>query len=108
MDRAYRIGQTRDVHVYRMLGAGSIEELMYARQLYKQQQMRIGYEASCQTRYIPNYTRPVLSYLDLCRYFGGVQDDKTKRGELFGVENIFKLHEDGLSTKETVNPFQVL
>ena len=51
MDRAYRFGQTRDVFVYRLLGAGSIEELIYARQLYKQQQMAIGYQASVQTRY---------------------------------------------------------
>ncbi|KAG6374054.1 P-loop containing nucleoside triphosphate hydrolase protein [Boletus reticuloceps] len=50
MDRAYRFGQTRDVYVYRLLGAGSIEELVYARQLYKQQQMAIGYQASVQTR----------------------------------------------------------
>ena len=35
MDRAYRFGQTRDVFVYRLLGAGSIEELIYARQVYK-------------------------------------------------------------------------
>ena len=52
MDRAYRFGQTRDVYVYRLLGAGSIEELIYARQLYKQQMMKIGYEASHQTRFV--------------------------------------------------------
>lgn len=50
MDRAYRFGQVRDVEVFRLLGAGSIEELIYARQLYKQQQMAIGYDASIQTR----------------------------------------------------------
>jgi hypothetical protein len=48
--RAFRFGQTRDVSVYRLLGAGSVEELIYARQIYKQQQMAIGYEASVQTR----------------------------------------------------------
>jgi hypothetical protein len=47
---AFRFGQTRDVAVYRLLGAGSVEELIYARQIYKQQQMAIGYEASVQTR----------------------------------------------------------
>ena len=51
MDRAYRFGQTRDVSVFRLLGAGSVEELIYARQLYKQQQMTIGYDASIQTRF---------------------------------------------------------
>ncbi|KAJ7145823.1 P-loop containing nucleoside triphosphate hydrolase protein [Mycena epipterygia] len=85
MDRAFRFGQTRDVFVFRLLGAGSIEELIYARQVYKQQQMQIGYEASIQTR-----------------YFEGVQGDKSKQGELFGLANIFKLHEGGLSTKMTI------
>ncbi|KAI6102851.1 RAD26-like SNF2 family DNA-dependent ATPase [Pisolithus sp. B1] len=51
MDRAYRFGQSRDVSVYRLLGAGSIEELIYARQVYKQQQMAIGYQASVQTSF---------------------------------------------------------
>ncbi|KAH9929468.1 P-loop containing nucleoside triphosphate hydrolase protein [Fomitopsis serialis] len=50
IDRAYRFGQTRDVEVFRLLGAGSIEELIYARQVYKQQQMQVGYNASFQTR----------------------------------------------------------
>jgi hypothetical protein len=85
MDRAYRFGQTRDVAVYRLLGAGSIEELIYARQLYKQQQMKIGYEASIQTR-----------------YFEGVQGGE--KGELFGLKNIFTLHEDTLATKMAVRP----
>ncbi|OCB85855.1 hypothetical protein A7U60_g6986 [Sanghuangporus baumii] len=85
MDRAYRFGQTRDVHVYRLLGAGSIEELIYARQVYKQQMMKIGYEASHQTR-----------------YFEGVQGDIRRKGELFGAENLFKLHENTLATKMAI------
>ncbi|KAJ7160738.1 P-loop containing nucleoside triphosphate hydrolase protein [Mycena filopes] len=85
MDRAFRFGQTRDVYVYRLLGAGSVEELIYARQVYKQQQMAIGYDNSIQTR-----------------YFEGVQGDKDKQGELFGLQNIFKLHEGGLSTKTAI------
>ncbi|KAF8064179.1 RAD26-like SNF2 family DNA-dependent ATPase [Lyophyllum atratum] len=85
MDRAFRFGQTRDVSVYRLLGAGSVEELIYARQIYKQQQMAIGYEASVQTR-----------------YFEGIQGDTAKKGELFGIENIFRLHEDKLATKMAI------
>ncbi|KAI0695319.1 P-loop containing nucleoside triphosphate hydrolase protein [Cytidiella melzeri] len=85
MDRAYRYGQTRNVSVYRLLGAGSLEELIYARQVYKQQQMAVGYTASMQTR-----------------YFEGVQGDKTKQGELFGIKNIFKLHEEALATKMAI------
>jgi hypothetical protein len=88
IDRAYRFGQTRDVFVYRLLGAGSIEELIYARQVYKQQQMAIGYTASVQTR-----------------YFAGVPGDKKKQGELFGLKNIFTLHENISSTKMAVRAF---
>lgn len=77
--------------MYRLLGAGSVEELIYARQIYKQQQMAIGYDASVQTR-----------------YFKGVQGDNTKRGELFGLENIFKLHEDKLATKMAVRMLLLL
>ena len=54
MRSAFRFGQVRDVAVYRLLGAGSVEELIYARQIYKQQQMAIGYEASVQTRQVLN------------------------------------------------------
>jgi DNA excision repair protein ERCC-6-like 2 len=89
MDRAYRFGQTRDVSVYRLLGAGSIEELIYARQLYKQQQMAIGYDASVQTR-----------------YFEGVQ--KGHQGELFGLKNMFSLRKDGLATKKAVCAFTLV
>ena len=85
MDRAYRFGQTRDVFIYRLLGAGSIEELIYARQVYKQQQMAIGYSASVQTR-----------------YFTGVSGDKQRQGELFGLKNIFALRDDTSSTKMAV------
>ncbi|PCH43012.1 hypothetical protein WOLCODRAFT_144325 [Wolfiporia cocos MD-104 SS10] len=85
IDRAYRFGQTRDVSVFRLLGAGSIEELIYARQVYKQQQMQVGYNASLQTR-----------------YFEGVQGEKRQQGELFGIKNIFTLHEGALATKQAV------
>lgn len=52
MDRAFRIGQLRDVDVYRLVAAGCLEELIYKRQLYKQQQMMIAYEARTQTRFV--------------------------------------------------------
>ena len=37
------------------------------------------------------------------RYFEGIQGDNVKKGELFGIENIFKLHEDKLATKMAVS-----
>lgn len=36
------------------------------------------------------------------RYFEGIQGDKQKQGELFGIQNIFKLHEHTLATKMAV------
>ncbi|CAM9355671.1 unnamed protein product, partial [Hapterophycus canaliculatus] len=35
VDRAYRIGQKRDVIVYRMIAAGTVEEKMYEKQIFK-------------------------------------------------------------------------
>ena len=35
-DRAYRLGQVRDVKVYRLICSGTIEENIYLRQIYKQ------------------------------------------------------------------------
>lgn len=37
------------------------------------------------------------------RYFEGIQGDNAKKGELFGINNIFKLHEDKLATKMAVS-----
>lgn len=82
MDRAYRWGQKRDVEVFRMVAACSLEEQIYTRQIYKQQQANIGYKANAERR-----------------YFTGVQDSKTEKGEIFGVENIFRLQENTLMTK---------
>lgn len=74
-DRAYRIGQSRDVDVYRLISVGTLEEVVYARQIYKQQQANIGYNASTERR-----------------YFTGVQGDTNQKGELFGVENLLSFH----------------
>ncbi|EGO60327.1 hypothetical protein NEUTE1DRAFT_75276 [Neurospora tetrasperma FGSC 2508] len=85
-DRAYRIGQIRDVDVFRLVSAGTIEEIVYARQIYKQQQANIGYNASNERR-----------------YFKGVQRDKNRKGELFGLENLFTFHADQVVLRDIVN-----
>ncbi|KAL8376418.1 hypothetical protein RB595_007483 [Gaeumannomyces hyphopodioides] len=85
-DRAYRIGQSRDVDVFRLISAGTIEEIVYARQIYKQQQANIGYNASTERR-----------------YFKGVQQDKERKGELFGLQNIFSFRADEVVLREIVN-----
>jgi DNA excision repair protein ERCC-6-like 2 len=83
-DRAYRIGQVRDVDVFRLVSAGTIEEIVYARQIYKQQQANIGYNASTERR-----------------YFKGVQQDNTRKGEIFGLANLFSF--DQVVLRDIVN-----
>jgi len=89
-DRSYRIGQTRDVEVYRLISAGTIEEIVYARQIYKQQQSNIGYQASSERR-----------------YFKGVQNDPSRRGELFGVKNLFSFQQDDVVLRDIINKTNV-
>ncbi|GKT44909.1 SWR1-complex protein 4 [Colletotrichum spaethianum] len=85
-DRAYRIGQVRDVDVFRLVSTGTIEEIVYARQIYKQQQANIGYTASSERR-----------------YFKGVQKDSERKGEIFGLENLFMYRENQLVIRDIVN-----
>ncbi|KAM3938757.1 DNA excision repair protein ERCC-6-like 2 [Leptodactylus fuscus] len=78
IDRAYRIGQCRDVKVLRLVSLGTVEEIIYLRQVYKQQLhcVAIGTE-------------------NAKRYFKAVQGSKEHKGELFGVHNLFKLRIQG-------------
>ncbi|KAK3676694.1 hypothetical protein LTR78_003470 [Recurvomyces mirabilis] len=85
-DRAYRIGQTRDVEVFRLVSKGTVEEIVYARQIYKQQQANIGYNASVERR-----------------YFKGVQDQKEMKGEIFGLANLFAAVAENVVLREIVN-----
>ena len=89
-DRAYRIGQTRDVEVFRLISAGTIEEIVYARQIYKQQQANIGYTGSVQRR-----------------YFHGVQGEAAHKGEIFGLKNLFAYHSKNVVLKDIVNKTNV-
>nr|OQO19714.1 hypothetical protein B0A51_12774 [Rachicladosporium sp. CCFEE 5018] len=85
-DRAYRIGQTRDVEVFRLISSGTIEEIVYARQVYKQQQANIGYNASVERR-----------------YFKGVQDQKDLKGEIFGLGNLFAPASENIKLRDIFN-----
>jgi hypothetical protein len=85
-DRAYRLGQTRDVEVFRLISAGTIEEVVYARQIYKQQQANIGYNASVERR-----------------YFKGVQDRKDLKGEIFGLANLFAPVSEEIKLRDIFN-----
>ena len=50
-DRSFRYGQRRHVTVFRLLGAGSLEELVYSRQIYKQQLSNIAVSGNIEKRY---------------------------------------------------------
>lgn len=89
-DRAYRIGQLRDVEVFRLVSAGTVEEIVYARQIYKQQQANIGYTASTERR-----------------YFEGIQNSPSQRGELFGLANLLTFHEDSVVVRDIVHKTNV-
>ena len=89
-DRAYRIGQLRDVEVFRLVSAGTVEEIVYARQIYKQQQANIGYKASMERR-----------------YFKGVQNNVAQKGELFGLTNLLTFHGDDVVLRDIVNKTNV-
>uniref|UniRef100_A0A0E0KFK3 Helicase ATP-binding domain-containing protein n=1 Tax=Oryza punctata TaxID=4537 RepID=A0A0E0KFK3_ORYPU len=84
-DRSFRFGQRRHVTVFRLLGAGSLEELIYSRQIYKQQLSNIAVSGKIEKR-----------------YFKGVQDDKKFQGELFGICNLFRDLSDKLFTSEII------
>uniref|UniRef100_A0A8C2W3X7 DNA excision repair protein ERCC-6-like 2 n=1 Tax=Chinchilla lanigera TaxID=34839 RepID=A0A8C2W3X7_CHILA len=78
IDRAYRIGQCRDVKVFRLISLGTVEEIMYLRQVYKQQLHCV-----------------VVGSENAKRYFEAVQGSKEHRGELFGTYNLFTLRSQG-------------
>ena len=85
-DRAYRIGQTRDVEVFRLISQGTLEEIVYARQIYKQQQANIGYNATTERR-----------------YFQGVMGRSDQKGELFGLQNLFAYQGENQVLRDIVN-----
>ncbi|TXG55126.1 hypothetical protein EZV62_020382 [Acer yangbiense] len=84
-DRSFRFGQKRHVIVFRFLSAGSLEELVYTRQVYKQQLSNIAVSGKMEKR-----------------YFEGVQDCKEFQGELFGICNLFRDLSDKLFTSEII------
>ncbi|TDH12811.1 hypothetical protein EPR50_G00051870 [Perca flavescens] len=78
IDRAYRIGQCRDVTVLRLISLGTVEEVIYLRQVYKQQ-------LQCS----------VVGKESARRYFEAVQGHGVHKGELFGIKNLFRLQTQG-------------
>ena len=63
VDRAYRIGQKNKVIVYRMIMAGSIEEKMYEKQVFKDG-LRVVSERGASSRYFSDQETKELFTLD--------------------------------------------
>lgn len=61
VDRAYRIGQNKDVIVYRLMTCGTVEEKIYRKQIYKGGLFKTATEHKEQMRY--------FSQQDLCELF---------------------------------------
>lgn len=78
INRAYRIGQCKDVTVFRLISLGTVEEIIYLRQIYKQQ-----------------LQSSVIGRENARRYFEAVQGAEGQAGELFGIRNLFRLQTDG-------------
>jgi superfamily II DNA or RNA helicase len=83
-DRVYRIGQEKNVTVFRLVCRGTIEELKYMRQVYKTQ---LKSETIVEDSDIDRATT--------VRFFRGVAGDKERKGELFGMVNLIKFKPDG-------------
>lgn len=116
-DRSFRFGQKRHVVVFRLLSAGSLDELVYSRQVYKQQLSNIAVSGKMEKRYFEGVQVRksigvflhfswnffiCIQLLNTCisldsRIF---QDCKEFRGELFGICNLFRDLSDKVFTSE--------
>eukprot|EP00913_Durusdinium_trenchii_P030313 g28397.t1 len=59
VDRAYRIGQTKEVRVYRLIMSGLVEDKMFRLQVFKMGLTRTALEADQQHRYFTARPWPV-------------------------------------------------
>jgi len=82
-DRAYRIGQTREVMVYRLLLAGSIEEKVYERQVHKD-----GLEKTIFTQAGGKSEKRLFDKDELCQVFSQYPDGKCELLKRFEVEGV--------------------
>lgn len=118
-DRSFRFGQKRHVIVFRFLAAGSLEELVYTRQVYKQQLSNIAVSGKMEKRYFEGvqvWVFHFLHFIPFSSFFQGSicypfehsefcitsQDSKEFQGELFGICNLFRDLSDKLFTSEII------
>jgi hypothetical protein len=89
-DRCYRYGQLKKVRVFRLIAQGTVEELVYMRQLYKQELSKTVIPQESQLTQFDSSG----SHSTSKRTFEGIQGDSNAQGELFGLHNLLQ-YEDG-------------
>ncbi|ETE72546.1 putative DNA repair and recombination protein RAD26-like protein, partial [Ophiophagus hannah] len=80
IDRAYRIGQRRNVKVFRLISLGTVEEMMYLRQIYKQREGQVEAGVMTAATWLKEGSRPHEE--TECDY----EDQDTKPLEKEGLE----------------------
>ncbi|KAL7460410.1 hypothetical protein ACHAXS_000860 [Conticribra weissflogii] len=85
-DRSFRIGQKKNVEVVRLVSRGTIEELVYCRQVYKVQLKKQTFGSLMNDENQP-------------QIFRGVSQDQNRKGELFGVENLLSFKDGSFMDK---------
>jgi SNF2 family DNA or RNA helicase len=88
-DRAYRYGNDQKVSVYRMISRGTVEEIVYMRQLYKINLQHVALSVT------EKKIRKADGFEEYTM-FEGVDGDSSCRGELFGMENILQYHDGSI------------
>ena len=68
VDRAYRIGQAKNVIIYRLITCGTIEEKIYRKQVFKDSLMRTATQGANPFRYFTKQEIKALFSLDNPRY----------------------------------------
>ncbi|XP_043691130.1 protein CHROMATIN REMODELING 8 [Telopea speciosissima] len=100
-ERAWRIGQTRDVTIYRLITRGTIEEKVYHRQIYKHFLTNKILKNPQQRRFFKARDMKDLFTLD------DGEDGSTETSNIFkqlsNEANIFEGHKDGQDKRRTIN-----
>eukprot|EP00121_Abeoforma_whisleri_P015744 Awhi_evm1s14480 len=101
-DRAYRIGQRRAVNVYRLIGSSSIEETIYARQIYKTQLAHVAQQqGSNPRRFFAD--KEIFGVKTLLCFSEGLSQKYINR--TLNLEDKFCIQDNKLAnTKTTANP----